>query len=61
MKTDSLDDGLIKLVCRIPQVEILEFAIGFTFYYLQGQGLYDYHFDGYEIVNDDLVERLLKK
>ena len=25
------------------------------------QGLYDYHFDGYEIVNDDLVERLLKK
>ena len=27
----------------------------------QGQGLYDYHFDGYEIVNDDLVERLLKK
>ena len=27
LETDSLDDGLIKLVCRIPQVEILEFAI----------------------------------
>ena len=60
LETDSLDDGLIKLVCRIPQVEILEFAIDLRSI-TQGQGLYDYHFDGYEIVNDDLVERLLKK
>ena len=60
LETDSLDDSLIKLVCRIPQVEILEFAIDLRSI-TQGQGLYDYHFDGYEIVNDDLVERLLKK
>ena len=60
LETDSLDDGLIKLVCRIPQVEILEFAIDLRSI-TQGQGLYDYYFDGYEIVNDDLVERLLKK
>ena len=60
LETDSLDDGLIKLVCRIPQVEILEIAIDLRSI-TQGQGLYDYHFDGYEIVNDDLVERLLKK
>ena len=60
LETDSLDDGLIKLVCRIPQVEILEFAIDLRSM-TQGQGIYNYHFDGYEIVNDDLVERLLKK
>lgn len=50
----------MKLVCRIPQVEILEFAIDLRSM-TQGQGIYNYHFDGYEIVNDDLVERLLKK
>ena len=60
LETDSLDDGLMKLVCRIPQVEILEFAIDLRSM-TQGQGIYNYHFDGYEIVNDDLVERLLKK
>lgn len=59
LETDSLEDGLIKLVCRIPQVEILDFAIDLRSI-TQGQGLYDYHLDGYEIVNDDIVNRLLK-
>ncbi len=59
LETDSLEDGLIKLVCRIPQVEILNFAIDLRSI-TQGQGLYDYHLDGYEIVSDDIVNRLLK-
>lgn len=59
LETDSLEDGLIKLVCRIPQVEILDFAIDLRSI-TQGQGLYDYHLDGYEIVSDDIANRLLK-
>ena len=59
LESDSLDDGLMKIVCYVPQMEIMEYAIDLRSM-TQGQGLYDYTFVGYEIAPELVAKKIIE-
>ncbi|MGN1182444.1 MAG: elongation factor G [Faecalibacillus sp.] len=59
LESDSLEDGLMKIVCYVPQMEIMEYAIDLRSM-TQGQGLYDYTFVGYEIAPDLIAKKIIE-
>ena len=59
LESDSLDDGLMKIVCYVPQMEIMEYAIDLRSM-TQGQGIYDYTFVGYEIAPELVAKRIIE-
>lgn len=59
LESDSLEDNLMKIVCYVPQMEIMEYAIDLRSM-TQGQGLYDYTFTGYEIAPDLIAKKIIE-
>ncbi len=59
LESDSLEDNLMKIVCYVPQMEIMEYAIDLRSM-TQGQGFYDYTFTGYEIAPDLIAKRIIE-
>ena len=49
----------MKIVCYVPQMEIMEYAIDLRSM-TQGQGLYDYTFVGYEIAPELVAKKIIE-